>query len=77
MAKKQPKTPDPKRWIRFDGVDKTFEISKATAIKADIDYLFHVDRLPDGTVRITYNAKVIPELSMVPGLTIVREPEQV
>lgn len=70
MSKKQTQ---PKRRIRFDDSDIELVVSKVTAIKFDTDFLFHVDRLPDGTARITHNAILLPDLSKIQGITIIRE----
>lgn len=64
-----------KRYLKFEGTDTVLEVSKVTAIKADIDYLFHIDRLKDGTVRITYNETVFKDLSQIKCMTIIRDDE--
>lgn len=65
-----------RRIIRLEGTDQEFELTKATAINSDsVPFLLHVDRMPDGTYRLTYNAKLIPDFTKVVGvtLTIARE----
>jgi hypothetical protein len=62
-----------KRFIKFEGLDRTFEISKAFAINKDIPTLLSLDLLADGTVMLLYNAVQIPDFSKVAGITIIRE----
>ena len=59
--------------IKFEGIDRVFEISKVSAIKSDIPTIFALERMTDGTHRITYNAIQISDLSKVSGITIIRE----
>lgn len=70
MAKKKEQV---RRALRFEGIDKTFEISRVAAINADIPTVFALEKMADGTHRLTYNAIQIPDLSLVSGITIIRE----
>lgn len=61
-----------KRYIEV-GTER-FEITKVTAIKSDtVPFLVHIDKLPDGTYRLTYNASLITNIDQVPGFLIIRE----
>ena len=59
--------------IKFkDGSSKTLELSKATAIKADIGML-HLDRLPDKNWRLTFSEDITEEFSKIDSFKIIRE----
>ena len=62
-----------KRFIKFEGLDCTFEISKAIAINKDIPTLLSLDLLADGTIKLLYNAVQLPDFKKVAGITIIRE----
>lgn len=61
-----------RRAIKIEGLDTELELSKATAVKTD-KQMIHLDQLPDGTWRLIYNSKLIPDFTKVQSLTIVRE----
>lgn len=60
---------------RFIEVGSTrFELTKVTAIKSDsVPFLLHIDKLSDGTYRLTYNAVLIQDIEKIPGFMIIRE----
>ena len=59
--------------IKFkDGSSKTLELSKATAIKADIGML-HLGRLPDKNWRLTFSEDITEEFSKIDSFKIIRE----
>lgn len=61
-----------KRAIRIN--DTEFELSKATALNSDyVKILMHIDELPDGTYRLTYNSKKIPDFTKVKFIEVIRE----
>lgn len=68
MAKKQ----EVRRAIELTGTDVTLELSKVTAIRTE-KRMIHLDELPDGTWRLIYNGNMIPDLTQVQALTIIRE----
>lgn len=67
-----------KRYFTFKGTNVRIEIVKVTAVKSDIDFIFHLDRLEkdkDESVpkcRLTYNAVLFPDFSKIDGITIER-----
>ena len=61
-----------KRAVRLDGLNQELELSKATAIKTD-KMMIHLDQLQDGTWRLIYNSKLIPDFTKLNSMTIVRE----
>mgnify|MGYP001825633137 CR=1 FL=1 len=52
--------------------NQVLELSKATAIKTDKN-MIHLDQLPDGTWRLIYNSKMIPDFAEVEAFEIIRE----
>jgi hypothetical protein len=62
-----------KRTIKLEGTDISFPISKVVAIKADIPTIFCIERLPDGSYKLIFNAIVIPDMTVIEGLSIIRE----
>lgn len=70
MGKKQ----QPRRAIALTGTDMVLELSKATAVNTD-KRMIHLDELPDGTWRLIYNGKMIPDFSVITALTMIREDE--
>jgi len=67
-----------KRFLRFtgtDGSDGDVVVSKVTAIKSDKlkAAVFHVDKLDDGTFRITYNENTFPDIKDLKSIEIIRE----
>ena len=61
-----------RRAIKLEGLDLELELSKATAVKTDKN-MIHLDQLPNGTWRLIYNGKMIPDFTKLTSLTIVRE----
>ena len=61
-----------KRYIRLDGIDKELVLSKIASIKVD-KKMIYLDELQDGTWRLNYTDSLIPDISKLKGLTIVRE----
>lgn len=67
-----------RRALRIVGTDQVFEISKTTAIDSErVGFVFHLDRLPDGTHRLTYNKALIPDWTKIKslefGLEMIRD----
>lgn len=62
----------PRRALRIEGTDVVLELSKVTMVKLDKE-MFHLDKLPDGTWRLVYSEKTIPDITQVKGLTFIRE----
>ena len=48
-------------------------LSKVTMIKSDSIEIFHLDRLKDGSFRLTYSESLIPEITKVTELKLVRD----
>ncbi len=61
-----------KRSIKIEGTDIELELSRATAVRTDKN-MIHLDELPDGTWRLIFNSNMIPDFSVIKGLTIIRE----
>lgn len=59
--------------IEIVGTGIVLEVSKLVAIKTDSINVFHLDKLKDGTWKLTYNSNMIPDLTKVECLKIVRE----
>jgi hypothetical protein len=64
-------TKEMKRAIELVGLGIELELSKATAVKTD-KQMIHLDKLPDGTWRLIYNANLIPDFTKLESLKIVR-----
>jgi hypothetical protein len=59
--------------IKFkDGTSTLLELSKATAIKADVGML-HLDRLRDSTWRLTFSDDIAEDFSKIESIGIIRE----
>lgn len=61
-----------KRAIKLEGLDQELVLSKATAVKTDKN-MIHLDQLEDGSWRLIYNSKMIPDFTKLTSLTIIRE----
>jgi hypothetical protein len=61
-----------RRALHFVG-GPTLELSKVTAINADIPTALTIERTKDGQWRLTYNAKLIPDFSLIESIQIIRE----
>ena len=61
-----------RRAIEIEGTGETVELSKVTGVRTNKN-MIHLDQLPDGTWRLIYNSKMIPDFSKVLGLKIIRE----
>ena len=61
-----------RRAIEIEGTGIVLELSRAVSVKTD-KKLIHLEELPDGTWRLIYNSKMIPDFSKVKGLKIIRE----
>jgi hypothetical protein len=61
-----------KRSIKLIGLDKELLLSKVTAIKTD-KQMIHLDQLKDGTWRLIYNANLIPDITKLLAMSVVRE----
>ena len=61
-----------RRAIEIEGTDETLELSKVTGVRTDKN-MIHLDQLADGTWRLIYNSKMIPDFSAIKALTIIRE----
>ena len=62
MARKSKKKV--RRAIKINGADQVLELSRATAVRTD-KMMIHLDQLPDGTWRLIYNSKLIPDFADV------------
>jgi len=61
---------------RVDGSSEDLEISKVAAIHdkdGSMSVLIHLDKLKDGTWRLTYNTTHIPDFSQIVALEVIRE----
>lgn len=61
-----------KRSIRLDGIGTELILSKATAVRTT-KQMIHFDQLEDGTWRLIYNANLIPDITQLTSLTIIRD----
>ena len=59
--------------IKIVGGDRIMILSKVTMIKSDSIEIFHLDRLKDGSFRLTYSESLIPEITKVTELKLVRD----
>lgn len=64
-----------RRVIEIEGVGKTIEISKVTAVKADKikNAMLYLDELKDGTYRLIYSEDLIPDFKDVTAFKVIRE----
>ena len=63
----------PKRSIKIEGIDKQLQLSKYTVIKNTPKNMIHLDELPDGSWRLIVSENVIPDMTQVEALRIIRE----
>lgn len=63
-----------RRAIELVGTGTVLELSKATSVKTNSN-MIHLDELPDGTWRLIYNSKMIPDFTKIKSFRIIREPE--
>ena len=61
-----------KRSILIEGLGIELPLKIVTAVRTD-KKMIHLDELPDGSWRLIYNSKMIPEIQDVEGFKIVRE----
>ena len=61
-----------RRAIEIEGTDIVLELSKATGVRTDKN-MIHLEQLADGTWRLIYNSKLIPDFSEVKSFKIIRE----
>jgi len=61
-----------KRFIKINGIDKELELSKAVSVKTD-KQMIHLDQLSDGSWRLIYNSKLIPDFTKVKNFEIIRK----
>lgn len=61
-----------KRTIKIVGTDIVLDLSRITSVSTAYE-MIHLDKLGDYTWRLTYNDNLIPDLSKVESLQIVRE----
>jgi len=68
-----------KRIIRLNKTDGSYEdldITKVTAIHdkdKTMSVFIHLDKLKDGTWRLTYNSSHIPDFTKINNLEVIRE----
>ncbi len=62
-----------KRFIKINGTNLKLPVSKLTSIKSDQMMSIHFDKLKDGTWRIIYNERLIPDFSKIKSFEIIRE----
>lgn len=60
------------RSIVLKGIDVELKLSIVTAVRVRPN-LLHLDKLQDGTWRMTYNVNTIPDFTKVTSLTMVHE----
>lgn len=65
-----------RRAIKLVGLDKELELSKVTAVKTEKN-MIHLDQLPDGTWRLIYNGFLIPDITKLEALKILREDDAI
>jgi hypothetical protein len=63
------------RKLLIVGPDIAFNIGRVAAVNADIPTLVSFERMSDGELRLTYNAKLIPDFRKVKYLQVMRDPD--
>lgn len=61
-----------RRAIAIKGTDTVLEVSKAAALHVEKEFI-HFDKLADGTWRILYTSKTIPDFSKISAFEVIRE----
>jgi hypothetical protein len=61
-----------RRAIEIVGVGQILELSKVTAVNTSKN-MIHFDQLDDGTWRLIYNGKMIPDFSLIESFKLIRE----
>ncbi len=61
-----------RRSIKIEGIGEVLELSKITAVRTNKN-MIHLDQLDDGTWRLIYNSKLIPDFKDVVAFKIIRE----
>lgn len=64
-----------KRSIILEGIGIELELSKVTAIKTE-SQMIHLDQLKNGTWRLIYNINLIPDITKLQSLQIIRDDEE-
>lgn len=64
---------DTKRLIKLEGLDTTLELSKVVMIKKVQKKFIYLEEMFDGTWRLTYTENVIPDITKLQALSIIRE----
>lgn len=59
-----------RRAIAIEGTDLTLELSIATGLNLGKETLLHLDKLEDGTWRITYDTTLVPDFTLVTAITL-------
>ena len=62
--------------VKTDGTEESLALSKVTAIhdpEGKMSVLIHLDRLADGTWRLTYNKSHIPDFTAIERLELIRD----
>ena len=60
-----------RRAIEIEGTGIVLELSKAAGVRTNKN-MIHLDQLPDGTWRLIYNSKMIPDFSKITALKMIR-----
>lgn len=61
-----------KRSLLLEGLGIELPLTKATAIHVE-KQMIHIDQLADGTWRIIYNASLIPDITKLEAIKIIRD----
>jgi len=61
-----------KKNIILEGLDDKLELSKVSEIKLSEKEFIYLDKLSDGTWRLAYTAKTIPDIKKLESLKIER-----
>lgn len=72
MTRKKKKQPSLK--VIFKGLDTEITVTKVTGVKMHCsdNSFFHLDVMPDGKWRWIYDENMIPDISKLEGIEIVR-----
>lgn len=62
-----------KRFVQFEGIDKSLEIAKASKIKGSDKEFLYLEKMKNGKWRVTWTDTMFDELSDITCVNFVRE----
>lgn len=61
-----------RRALKLEGIGTEFELSKVVQIDTKVD-MINIEKLKDGTFRMIYSKSLIPDITQLTAITVIRE----